>query len=71
MYLVDLSAIYDKGDISCDLLAYLDTKNLLKKAVLQKEIQSNFVISNSLIENYRLFGSENLIPILTWNYDNR
>ena len=65
MYLVDLSAIYDKGDIFCDLLAYLDTTNLLKKALLQKEIQSNFVISNSLIENYRLFGSENLTPILT------
>ena len=36
-----------------------------------KYIQSNLVISNSLISNYRLSRSENLIPVLTWNYDNR
>ena len=34
-------------------------------------IQSNLVISNSIISNYRLSRSENLIPVLTWNYDNR
>ena len=34
-------------------------------------IQSNLVISNSLISNYRLSRSENLVPVLTWNYDNR
>ena len=35
------------------------------------KIQSNLVISNSLISNYRLSRSENLVPVLTWNYDNR
>ena len=35
------------------------------------QIQSNLVISNSLISNYRLSRSENLVPVLTWNYDNR
>ena len=34
-------------------------------------IQSNLVISNSLISNYRLSRSENLVPVLTWNYENR
>ena len=34
-------------------------------------IQSNLVISNSLISNYRLSRSENLVPVLTRNYDNR
>ena len=34
-------------------------------------IQSNLVISNSLISNYRLSRIENLVPVLTWNYDNR
>ena len=34
-------------------------------------VQSNLVISNSLISNYRLSRSENLVPVLTWNYDNR
>ena len=34
-------------------------------------IQSNLVISNLLISNYRLSRSENLVPVLTWNYDNR
>ena len=29
------------------------------------EIQSNLVISNSLISNYRLSRSENLVPVLT------
>ena len=38
-------------------------------AILQ--IQSNLIISNSLISNYRLSRSENLVPVLTWNYDNR
>ena len=28
------------------------------------EIQSNLVISNSLISNYRLSRSENLVPVL-------
>ena len=35
------------------------------------QIQSNLVISNSLISNYRLSQSENLVPVLTWNYENR
>ena len=35
------------------------------------QLQSNLVISNSLISNYRLSRSENLVPVLTWNYDNR
>ena len=35
------------------------------------EVQSNLVISNSLISNYRLSRSENVVPFLTWNYDNR
>ena len=35
------------------------------------EVQSNLVISNSLISNYRLSRSENLVPVLTWNCDNR
>ena len=35
------------------------------------KIQSNPVISNSLISNYRLSRNENLVPVLTWNYDNR
>ena len=30
-----------------------------------KEIQSNLVISNSLISNYHLSRSENLVPVLT------
>ena len=34
-------------------------------------IQSNLVISNSLISNYCLSRRENLVPVLTWNYDNR
>ena len=34
-------------------------------------LQSNLVISNSLILNYRLSRSENLVPVLTCNYDNR
>ena len=34
-------------------------------------IQSNLVISNYLISNYRLSRRENLVPVLTWNYDNR
>ena len=29
-------------------------------------IQSNLVISNSLISNYRLSRSENLVPVVTW-----
>ena len=29
------------------------------------DIQSNLVISNSLISNYRLSRSENLVPVLT------
>ena len=29
------------------------------------KIQSNLVISNSLISNYRLSRSENLVPVLT------
>ena len=37
----------------------------------KKVIQSNLVISNSHISNYRLSRSENLVPVLTWNYDNR
>ena len=32
----------------------------------RKKLQSNLVISNSLILNYRLSRSENLIPVLTW-----
>ena len=39
--------------------------------IWNRDIQSNLVISNSLISNYRLSRSENLIPVLTWNYDNR
>ena len=35
------------------------------------DIQSNLVVSNSLISNYRLSQSENLVPVLIWNYDNR
>ena len=35
------------------------------------QVQSNLVISNSPISNYRLSRSENLVPILTWNYDNK
>ena len=35
------------------------------------ELQLNLVISNSLISNYRLSRSENLVPVLTWNYDKR
>ena len=35
------------------------------------EVQSNLVISNSHISNYRLSRSENLVPVLTRNYDNR
>ena len=31
------------------------------------QLQSNLVISNSLISNYRLPRSENLVPVLTWN----
>ena len=34
-----------------------------------KIIQSNLVISNSLISNYRLSRSENLVPALAWNYE--
>ena len=34
-------------------------------------IQSNLVISNSLITNYYLSRSENLVPVLTLNYVNR
>ena len=30
-----------------------------------KKVQSNLVISNSLISNYRLSRSENLVPVLT------
>ena len=29
------------------------------------QLQSNLVISNSLISNYRLSRSENLVPVLT------
>ena len=32
-------------------------------------LQSNLVVSNSLISNYRLSRSENLGLVLTWNYD--
>ena len=39
--------------------------------VWNEHIQSNLVFSNSLISNYRLSRSENLVPVLTWNYDNR
>ena len=39
--------------------------------ISQTYTQSNLVISNSLISNYRLSRSENLIPVLTWNCDNR
>ena len=35
------------------------------------KVQSNLVISNSHISNYRLSRCENLVPVLTWNYDNR
>ena len=35
------------------------------KAVSKYEIQSNLVISNSLISNHRLSRSENLVPVLT------
>ena len=36
-------------------------------------LQSNLVISNSLISIYQfeLSRSKNLVPVLTWNYDNR
>ena len=37
----------------------------------EKGLQSNLVISNSLISNYHLSQSENLTPVLTCNYDNR
>ena len=36
-----------------------------KKQYTQHKIQSNPVISNSLISNYRLSRSENLVPVLT------
>ena len=42
-----------------------------QKKKKKKYIQSNLVISNSLISNYRLSRSENLVPVLTWTYDNR
>ena len=41
------------------------------KEIWNYNIQSNLVISNSFISNYRLSRSENLVPVLTWNYDNR
>ena len=44
---------------------------LLSIEVAYSAIQSNLVISNSLISNYRLSRSENLVPVLTRNYDNR
>ena len=37
----------------------------------KRALQSNLVISNSLILNYRLSRSEKLVPVLTWNYDNK
>ena len=37
--------------------------NLVKQTKFQ--VQSNLVISNSLISNYRLSRSENLVPVLT------
>ena len=35
------------------------------------EIQSTLVISTSFISNNRLPRSENLVPVLTWKFDNR
>ena len=34
-------------------------------SLLPLQLQSNLVISNSLISNYRLSRSENLVPVLT------
>ena len=34
-------------------------------AVFEYQIQSNLVISNSLISNYRLSRSKTLVPVLT------
>ena len=39
-----------------------DPKNV---RAIKVQLQSNLVISNSLISNYRLSRSENLVPVLT------
>ena len=45
--------------------------DICSSACFHAKIQSNLIISNSHISNYRLSRSENLVPVLTWNYDNR
>ena len=44
---------------------------VLDKRSIQVYIQSTLVISNSLISNNRLSGSENLVPVLTQRSTNR
>ena len=43
----------------------------MKYNMLFDEVQSNLIILISVISNYRLSQSQNLVPVLTWNYDNR
>ena len=50
---------------------YFLRKNFIVQIITKKYIiQWNLVISNSLISNCRLSQSENLVPVLTWIYDN-
>ena len=58
--------------LSSKLLIALRNMSLLASFIaLLENIQSNLVISNSLISNNRLSRSENLVPVLTSNYDDR
>ena len=78
--LIEFCGIDEKGTnyppVSWNLIPLYQTKRkdlnvCLSSSIINFEVQSNLFISNSLISNYRLSRSENLVPVLTWNYDNR
>ena len=58
-------------DFFIDNLKQCEYENIISSINIHYLIQSNLVISNSLISNFRLSRSENLVPVLTWNFDNR
>ena len=60
---------HDFFTIICDICFFFLER--LIENISGNQIQSNLVISNSLISNCRLSRSENLVPVSTWNYDNR
>ena len=66
------SIIFNEYQYSYVELKRVSSKHMqLATAKISLQIQSKLIISNLLVSNYRLSRSENLVPVLTWNYDNR